>query len=234
MSLVLSACSGLLGGSSPSHSATPTTTSTTSTTVPNSPKLSVAKRTTVQAGLKKLEGVSAPGFRGTFKLTYVTQGKGAPPAATIEEMPPDELFKWANAEIIFNGKTAYYCTMLPNVRCTKGASISDTPEATLANAYSAASYASLIKQWEQTIHTGLNPAHAEFFTKDVAGLPSRCIYWDYQESSVKYCVTSNGIVSYLEMQPSPDAKPSSFELSKYSTKVSASDFTVPAGAKIIG
>lgn len=234
MSFALSACSGLLSGSSPSHSATPTTTSTTSTTVVNSPQLSLSKRTTVQAGLKKLEGVSALGSKGTFKLVYTAHGKGAPPAVTIEEMPPDKLFRWANAEIVFNGKAAYYCTLLGDLRCTKGASISETPEAALASAYSAASYASLIKQWEQDIRTGIDPVHAEFFTKDVAGLASECIYWDYETSSVRYCVTNSGILSYLEVESTSGHQPFSLVLSKYSTDVPASDFSVPSGAKIIG
>jgi hypothetical protein len=56
--------------------------------------------------------------RGTVRLTYAAQGSGIPSKITLEEMPPDELFKWPGNELVTDGKHLFSCTVAPAAACS--------------------------------------------------------------------------------------------------------------------
>ena len=54
--------------------------------------------------LKGIEAAAARESRTTFRLTYVSKGSGGSSQVTIEQKPPEELFRTGTGEMVSNGK----------------------------------------------------------------------------------------------------------------------------------
>jgi hypothetical protein len=164
-----------------------------------------------------------------FKLTYTVHGANIPALVTLEQIPPKQLFKWQNTEVLFTGKDAYYCTTKPVVSCNAPGYFTTSPIQAILNVFSATTYVNDIKSWQQLVSSGTSGYQVSLTRRTFAGQSSDCVSWDYQGSSLKYCITNNGVLAYAGLSHSHVGSSYSFWLSSYSTKVSGADFALPKG-----
>ncbi len=79
---------------------------------------------------------------------------------------------------------------------------------------------------ESDIYAKLAGINVKFSTANYAGLSSKCVTLKVSGESGKYCVASNGLLTYS------GSSKGYFELKSFSKSVPSSDFQVPAGAKV--
>jgi hypothetical protein len=162
-----------------------------------------------------------------FRATYTDRGSTIPANVTLEQMPPDQLLKWQNTELLFNGKDAYRCVTEPAVSCDNYGGFGANPLQTLTNVLSADAYVSAIKSWQKVVTEGGSGYSLSLSPRTFAGQPSECISWKYQGSGIEYCVSAGGVLSYVRVSGTSTRSTYSVVLKSYSTKVSASDFSLP-------
>ena len=103
--------------------------------------------------------------------------------------------------------------------------------------YNPATYVTTIHTVRTLIRSGA-AYHISSSHRLIAQLPSECVSWSYRYSSVNYCVTKTGILTYFTISgvaPSGDisALTLSIRLSGYSSTSSMADFALPKGAKLV-
>lgn len=252
--LALSAC-----GKSNNNATPPTTTTTapagTTTTAPTGTTTSsgggttttlpttTAAPTTTSGGnsgsnptaeLNKLTAAAAGESKATFKLTYSTSGSSGAQQITIEQKPPDQLFKSNSGFLLTANNKTYYCSSTGGAAttCIVYGSASQSPVSALIGIYSSGTYITTMKTWQTVLAAHLPGIHISFTSASFAGQPSQCVNWDYSGQSVKYCITDSGVLAYVGSSGKSAGSSSTFELKSYSTSVSSSDFSLPHGAKI--
>ena len=217
----LAGCGGLLGGGGTPHAAPAT----------KAPTSSERARAATSAFTKVLATVKQEPAT-TFKLTYTVDSASIPGHVTLEQMPPKQLFKWQDTEVLFTGKDAYYCTTQPALSCNAPGYFTTSPIQEILNVFSAATYVNDIESWQQLVSSGRSGYQVSLTHRTFAGQPSDCVSWDYQGSSLKYCLTNNGVLAYAGLSRTHGGSSYSFWLSNYSTRVKASDFTLPKGDEL--
>jgi hypothetical protein len=141
------------------------------------------------------------------------------------------LFKSSSGEAIFNGKKTYYCsTSGKSATCVSYGTISSSPLEGLVDVYSAGTYITVMQSWQTILAYNIAGVHISFTGGTFAGQASQCVSWSYQGSNAKYCVTDKGILAYVG--GGSKGSNSNFELTRYSSSVNSSDFSLPKGAKI--
>ncbi len=215
------------------HVAVTTTTVKTGTKGP--PKVVPAKLVpvppaTVKA-LNKVAAASKQATKAVFKVTYKSiDVPGAPSQVSLEQLPPDELFRTPTAQVLVKGKKTYYCSTGKAVECRLEPSTGASPLGRVMALYTAGSYVETLSTMRKLIHTGavysFSPSR-----KTIAGLPSDCATWGHEHSVVNYCVTDKGVLTYFTIAVGPTVT-FSIKLASYSSKVSPADFAIPTGAKV--
>ena len=182
--------------------------------------------------LKQIEAAAQAESKATFKLTYTSSGSGSSSSAvTLEQKPPQQLFKSGTGEVLFDGKRTYYCSSSGrSTTCLIYGSEGQSPLAGMMGIYSASTYVTIMQGWETIISARIAGFHISFTGARFAGQASECVTWSYQGSSAEYCVTDGGVLAYVGGKGS--GSNSSFKLTSYSSRVSSSDFRIPRGAKI--
>jgi len=200
-------------------------------------KLTPLQRTIIEA-LGNVAAESQVTLKATYKVTYSSfDVPGSPSKVFVEEMPPDRLFKARTSEVIIKNKKTYYCVTSGAVSCRVTKSAAATPLGRLMAVYDPATYVATI----HTVRTLIRSGAAYRFSsshKLVANLPSDCVSWSYRYSSVNYCVTKTGVLTYFTISgvaPSgaPSALTLSIRLNSYSSKSSLADFALPKAAKLL-
>lgn len=163
------------------------------------------------------------GEQATFKAVYTYNGAGASPGpVTIEQKPPKTLFKAGSAEIIGTGTATYYCSVQGTATCfSTGTS---NPLAAITQLFNPDNAATAIQEAEAAAAAHQVGYNVSFSTESFAGVSADCATVSSSSVTGKYCVTKSGVLAYS------GTSSVSFELTSYSTSVSDSDFTLPAGA----
>lgn len=186
--------------------------------------------------LDKIAAAASAESKATFKLTYTSSGGGSSPSTiTIEQKPPEQLFKTSSGgEAVYNGKKAYYCSSDSGSHptCIIYPSIGESPIAEVVAVYSAGTYVQIMQSWETLLGAGIAGVHISFSSQSFAGQASQCVTWSYNGSKAKYCVTNSGVLAYVGGTSGKGSSSTTFELTYYSSHVKGSDFSVPKGAKI--
>ncbi|HMK98416.1 MAG TPA: hypothetical protein VK425_12765 [Acidimicrobiales bacterium] len=171
--------------------------------------------------------------KATFKLTYTSKSSGSSASqVTLEQKPPDQLFRSGTGEVLYNGKKTYYCsTEGPAPTCLVYGAPGQSPLASMMEIYSAAPYVTIMQGWGELIAARVLGYRISFSRASFAGQHSECVTWSYHGSMTEYCVTDKGILAYVGGSGSGSS--SSFELTAYSGHVNRSDFNLPQGAKIM-
>jgi hypothetical protein len=213
-----------------SAAATTTTSAAASTTTTAAGPSTTGSSSSALASLNKLASSAQHASNSTFSLTYVSTGS-SPSTVILEQKPPMQLFKSGTGEVVFDGRKAYYCdTSSTPATCMSYGSAGSSPLGSMMSAYDAGTYAGIMKGWEGLVSAGIAGYHISFSTATFAGQPSDCVTWDYQGDKAKYCVTTSGVLAFVG--GGSGSSSSTFELTKYSTSVSAADFSLPKGATI--
>ena len=87
--------------------------------------------------------------------------------------------------------------------------------------------AQLNESWQKVVTEGGSGYSLSLSPRTFAGQPSECISWKYQGSGIEYCVSAGGVLSYVRVSGTSTRSTYSVVLKSYSTKVSASDFSLP-------
>lgn len=182
--------------------------------------------------LQKIEAAANKESKATFKLTYVSKDSGSNSQITIEQKPPEQLWKTSDGEMIFNGKKAYYCSTSGGTTCMVYGSMSASPLAGMIGLYSASMYVQEMQGWQGLISEHIFGFRISFSRARFAGQASECVTWSYQGTNTKYCVTNSGVLAYVGSSGKSSGGNSSFVLTSFSSHVRGSDFWLPRGAKI--
>jgi hypothetical protein len=130
--------------------------------------------------LKAVAAAARKESKATFKLTYETSGSGAAQAVTIEQKAPDQLFKSGTEEVVYNGKTTYYCTIDGKITtCETFGSIDASPLAGIVDLYSAGTYVTIMQTWQTIVSMAVPGFKISFSNARFAHLASQCVTWTY-------------------------------------------------------
>ena len=165
----------------------------------------------------------------TFKAvyTYTSPGSATPMSVTIEQEPPKSLFSASGGLVINNGTTTYYCSTSGATDSCFTAGTGSNPLASIATVFSPTSAITAMQTAESEVAAHLQGYNVSFSSASFAGQSSTCVTVSSQAQTGKYCVTKGGILAYS------GANGSNFSLTSYSSSVSASDFSLPAGAQTV-
>ncbi len=182
--------------------------------------------------LQKIESAASREAKATFKLTYTSKGSDGTSSVTLEQKPPEQLFKSADGEVIFNGKKTYYCSTSGTTTCLVYSVAGASPLGSMMEVYAAGTYVDVMRSWQGLIAEHILGYRVSFSRARFAGQPSECVTWAYQGDNVKYCVTDSGVLAYVGSWGKSAGGTTTFALTSYSPRVNSSDFSVPRGATI--
>jgi hypothetical protein len=225
LALVLAGC----GGGSSSHSSASTSSSAAASSgasvtvpAPSSSSSSGGGGDSLSALSSEVQAAS----KASFKAVYTADNNGQTTTITLEQDPPKSLFESGSSEVIDTGTTSYYCTTSGATQCIT-AQGGVNPMAAMMGFFSPATIDGELQAFETEAAAHIAGVSVTFSNRTVAGLSSKCVTGSAQGHSGTYCVAKNGILTAI------DSASSSFTLSSYSSSVSASDFSLPAGATTV-
>ena len=210
--LGLAACS-----SSPAASTAKSTTTTES-----SSKASSSPSSQLSNLSSSLQGAET----ASYKATYSATDNGQSETLTYEQQPPKFLFGTKGGEVIDNGTATYFCSTSGASTCLS--STTQDPLAPLLNALSPKTAISDLQAAQSALAAKVAGYTASFSSATFAGQPSTCVTITQSSGAEKVCVTGSGELDYVSSSPSQV-----FQMTSYSTSVSASDFALPSGATVV-
>ena len=196
------------------------------------------------ANLKALSDSIKRAKHLTYMATYTTVSGSQTSTVTIAQKPPKSNFSSSGGQVINDGKSTYYCSTngssgtggsgATGSTGSTGASGSSAPTCIsvkgsnpllgLQSAFSPALALSAFAQARQGIVSRVLGIKVSSSSATFAGQPSTCVTVSVRGRSAKYCVTKKGVLAYS------GTSSNYFKLTGYSSKPSASLFTLPAGA----
>jgi len=223
VAVVSAAC----GGSSNNSSATTATTTpasgthaTTTTAGSTGAGSSLASRlSTLSKNLQAAE-------TATFKATYTATDNGKTETLVFEQQPPKSFFSTTGGEVVDTGTATYFCSNSGAVSCLS--TTTENPLASLLDLLSPKTAIDSLQAAQSALAAKVAGYDATFSTQTFAGQQATCVTITASSGSGKYCVTGTGQLAYVSTSPSQV-----FQLTAYSTSVSASDFSLPSGATIV-
>jgi hypothetical protein len=213
------------------------------------PALPASAKALSNSQIQQLENKLNQGKKATFSATYVSSDGST---VTISQQGGKSNFSSADGSSVINtGKKTYFCSKNSGNSGSTGNSgnsgnSGSTTTTTKAGGLQcitesgANPLASLVSIFSPTYLLGvLNEAkasaearalgiHVTESTQKFAGQDATCISATVQGKSGKYCVTSQGLLAYIG-----GSGGSTFKMTKYSSKPSASLFQLPAGATTV-
>lgn len=167
----------------------------------------------------------------TFKATWTTSGSSGPSTVTLEQRPPQSLFTAGGGsgggEVLATGKTTYFCSGASSGPKTCISAAGANPLASLVGLYTGSAFLSTVQGFAAEAEAKAAGVSLKFSSQSFSGLPARCVSVSAKGQSFKWCVTDSGILAYASQ-----GGKTTFQLTSYSTKVSPSDFNLPAGATV--
>lgn len=222
--LVAVSMASMLGATLAACTSSPssTTASTTTTTAPKSASGAGSTSSKLSSLSSSIQGAE----NTSFKAIYSATDNGQSETVTYEQAPPKVLFAVSSGEVINNGTATYFCTTTGTKTCLS--TTTEDPLASLLQAFSAKTAVSNLQQAESQLAAKVAGYSASFSSETFAGQASTCATVTEPAGTEKVCVTGNGELAYVSSSPSQV-----FQMTSYSTSVSPSDFSLPAGATIV-
>jgi len=212
---VIAAC----GSSGKSATTTSSPSGTTATTSAGAPAGS--------SSLSKIEALSSSvqaAEKATFKAVYTITTAGSTQTVTIEQAPPKSVFSLKSGSVINTGTTSYYCSNSGAVTCISAGT--SNPLASLVAIFSPATVLAALRSAQAQAAAHAAGYSFTFSSGNYAGQSTSCANINGAGNTVKYCVTSQGILAYAS------SGGGTFALTSYSSSPPASDFSLPAGATV--
>lgn len=206
-------------------------TSTQAATPSSKPKPPSNKQ--IESELNKLASSAGSESKATFELTYEWKNPTSSGEVTLAQKPPDQYFNIGTGEILYNGKTTYYCSLSTAVKtCISYKTATASPLGVTMGVYESSAYVDAMKSWAGLVASKIAGYHATFSTKTIDGQSSTCVDWSYKGASDTYCVTDKGVLAYVA-GTSTSGGTFTFTLTKFSSTVASSTFALPKSAKIV-
>jgi hypothetical protein len=164
---------------------------------------------------------------GTFKAVYTSSSGGTSDTVTIEQKSPKSVFASKGGSVINDGTKTYFCSVSSGPATCVTSTASTNPFAALIQLYSPAAAISVFQQAQTQIAARVSGYNVTFSSQTFAGQASTCVNINGQGNAGKYCVTKSGILAY------EGTATSNFQLTSFSSVVSDSDFSLPAGASVV-
>ncbi len=171
---------------------------------------------------KSLHGAEGAPFKATYSADYNGQSQ----TMTIAQDPPRSSFAVANAVIVDTGSSTYYCPTTSNPTCFNTSQ--EDPVSALVDAFSPKAALSQLQAAQAAVASRVAGYNVSFSSATYAGQPSTCVTVKAQSAGWKYCVTNKGLLAYASSGPQQV-----FQMTSYSSDVSASDFALPSGATVM-
>jgi hypothetical protein len=187
----------------------------------------------IESELSKLASSAGTESKATFNITYAYKNSGSTGEVTLEQMGSDESFSTGTGEILYNGKTTYYCSLSAALKtCIKYGSATLSPLGATMGIYESGAYVDAMKSWATLVESRISGYNVSFSNKTIAGQPSSCVTWSYKGNNETYCVTDHGVLASVSGSTAKGSN-FSFTLTKYSSTVASSAFQLPKGAKVV-
>jgi hypothetical protein len=214
-------------GSSPSTSST--TTTTNGPTGSSGPTGATGANVSASAQLHSLTSLASTGKSSTFEAVYTYTSSGKQQTITFAQQPPKSLFKVGTTGLVLNDGTKTYVCGSGN--CYASSSTSADPLASLTYLFDGQTFLDSVQAYSATAAAlAAEGITLTFSTGTYAGQPSKCVTVTSSKAATKaftWCVASNGILA------SWTSSSGSFTLTSYTTSPPASDFSLPAGYKVV-
>ncbi len=180
----------------------------------------------VSGKIGSFTGSIASGKNATFKATYASNGGGSSQNITIEQQPPASAVITSTGSFISDGTKSYFCSTSSGATVCITAAAGTNPASAIVQAFSPDTVLGTIHGVEAMIAAKAAGVNVSFSTQTFAGQDADCMTVTQNGQTAKYCVTHSGILAYA----GTDAD--NFQLTDFSSSVSASDFQPPPGATI--
>jgi hypothetical protein len=145
---------------------------------------------------------------------------------TYEQDPPKSYFAVNQGKVIDTGTATYFCTTSGTVTCLS--STTEDPLASLLNLFSPKTTIDSLQAAQTALAAKTAGYNATFSSATFAGQAATCVTITGGSGSGKFCVTGTGQLAYVSTSASQV-----FQLTSYSSSVSASDFALPPGATVM-
>ena len=207
------------------------------------PSAAASAKPVSKANLKALSNSINRAKHLTYAATYTTVNGGQTTTVSIAQEPPKSNFSSSGGQVINDGKTTYYCSTGggggtggsgtgtggsgDSGTGTKATCISvkgSNPLLGLEAAFSPTVALNAFAEARLGLVSRLLGIKVSSSSATFAGQPSTCITVSVRGRTAKYCVTKQGVLAYS------GTSSNSFTLTQYSSKPSASLFSLPAGA----
>jgi hypothetical protein len=199
--------------------------------LPFSTSAMAAKKSSSSKKIGSLSSAVKKAEKRTFKATYEITSSAGNQSITIEQSPPKSVFTTSQVSIIDNGTTTYLCTPAGGTTTCITQSGGTNPAAALEALVNPSAVIQAFKADETYVNDHIAGYKVKFSSQKFAGLASTCVTATSKGATGKYCVTNSGILAYAA--GSAGAGSGSVKLTSYSSTVSASDFSPPAGASTV-
>jgi hypothetical protein len=187
----------------------------------------------IESDLNKLESSAGAESKATFDLTYDYKNASSSGVVTLAQKPPDEVFDISSGELLYNGKTTYYCSLATAEKtCISYKSANESPLGVTMGIYESGAYVEAMKTWAGLVESRIPGYQVSFSSKTIDGQPSSCVDWTYKGASDTYCVTDKGVLAYVAGKTA-NGETFTFTLAKFSSTVAKSTFALPKSAKVI-
>jgi len=185
----------------------------------------------LSAELQSLSSKIQSGKGATFKATYSSTGGSSSSTSTVvfEQKPPKTNFSSGGGQVINDGKTTYYCSTSSGAPQCFASSTSSNPLGAVFGLFSGAAVTTFLQTARAQAAAHAAGYNLTYSSATYAGQPSHCVQASGPQGSGRYCVTDSGIIAYVDSGSGGNV----FELTGYTTNVSDSDFSLPAGATTV-
>jgi hypothetical protein len=167
----------------------------------------------------------------TLDLTYSETSSTGSHTLTFEQLPPKYLFETQGSLLVDTGTATYACTVSSGKNYCYSLGAGATYIAALLKLISGETVATSLGTLKKQFAAKAPGVNASFSSATFAGLASECVSGTQNLNTFKYCITNSGVLAYAG--GSTLKTYGSISLVTYSTTVSQSSFSVPAGATII-
>ena len=197
------------------------------------PPAAASAKPVSKANLKALTNSVNRAKHLTYAATYTAVAGGQTSTVTIAQEPPKSNFSSSGGQVINDGTHTYYCPAggsTGNVGSSGGGKATcisvkgSNPLLGLEAAFSPTVALNAFAEARLGLVSRLLGIKVSSSSATFAGQPSTCITVAVRGHSAKYCVTKQGVLAYS------GTSSNSFTLTQYSSKPSASLFSLPAGA----
>lgn len=228
----LAACSSSKSGSGATTSTTASAGGNSTTTTAGSSGSGTTSSTAASntPSLGSLTGEVAAAQHLTFSASYAEVGSTSQSMTlTYAQMPPKSLFKASGADLINTGSGTYSCSASSGT--TVCISFGTTnPFASTLNFVTGETVLTGLNALKSGIAQKLPNFSASYSTASYAGQSAECVSGTESTNTFKYCLTSSGVLAYAG--GSNNKTFGSLTMTSYSTSVSSSEFSLPAGATV--